>query len=269
VDPLAGTNWSAPDTVRSFAASPPNAVLMDFAGGELERSQTRHALDLGCGAARNAVPLAAAGWHVLGLDLSWPMLCAASARAAAAGVGARVAWGLAPMERIPARDRSFDLVVAHGIWNLAPSTSVFRQAVAEAARVARPAAGLFVFTFSRATLPPDAEPVKGEAFVFTQFSGQAQCFLTEGQLVEEMGRVGFEPDPAVPVTEYNRPPGGLRLGGPPVILEAAFRFQREGVLGPRGRALGLAPRTSGGISSNDSRSQGPTHAHGRSARARA
>jgi len=61
--------------------------------------------------------------------------------------------------------------------------------------------------------------------VFTQFSGQPQCFLTGEQLIEEMRRVGFVADPAVPMTEYNQRQGtDLRLGGPPVILEAVFRF---------------------------------------------
>ena len=89
-----------------------------------------------------------------------------------------------------------------------------------------PNAVLFVFTFSRNTLPPDTPSVPGEPFVFTQFSGQPQCFLTEDQLLQEMARVGFEADPAVPVTEYNRRPGAVAmLGGPPVIYEAAFRFR--------------------------------------------
>jgi SAM-dependent methyltransferase len=229
MDPLAGTNWSAPGTVSGFAQSPPNAVLMRFARAEAGRDGHRRALDLGCGAGRNAVPLAADGWRVLGLDLSWPMLVAASARGAAAGVADRVTWAMAPMESIPAPDRSFDLIVAHGIWNLAPTVSLFRQAVREAARVARPGAALFVFTFSRHTLPPDVPPVHGEPFVFTQFSGQPQCFLTGDELLLEMSRVGFEADPAVPLTEYNRRPGGVAtLGGPPVIYEASFRFREPG-----------------------------------------
>ncbi len=226
MDPLAGTNWSAPGTVSGFAQSTPNAVLMRFAEGEAERGSHRRALDLGCGAGRNAVPLAANGWSVLGLDLSWPMLVAASAHGVEAGVADRLTWALAPMESIPAGDRSFDLIIAHGIWNLAPTVSLFRRAVEETARVARPEAALFVFTFSRNTLPPDVPSVPGEPFIFTEFSGQPQCFLTGDQLFQEMARVGFEPDPSVPLTEYNRRVGAVAtLGGPPVIYEAAFRFR--------------------------------------------
>ena len=224
-DPLAGSAWSAPGTVAGFARSAPNAVLMTFAERELAaRSGRSRALDVGCGAGRNAVPLAQLGWHVTGLDLSWPMLGAAAQRVRDDGLGDRLRLVLAPMDVLPVRDRSCDLVIAHGIWNLARSAADFRRAVREAARVAAHGAALFLFTFSRHTLPPDAEPVPGEPFVFTQFSGQPQCFLTEEQLVSEMGDAGFVREPSVPLTEYNRPGPGALATGAPVIYEAAFRF---------------------------------------------
>lgn len=225
-DPLHGSSWSSPETVAGFSESPPNDVLMRFAAAELRHSTTgARLLDVGCGAARNAAPLAAMGWRVLGVDLSWPMVRAALERARRESVDERLRVALAPMEALPARDRTMDFVVAHGIWNLAESGVRFRQAVREAARVCRPGAALFVFTFSRNTLPPDAPPVTGETFVFTQFSGRPQCFLTDTQLVTELAAAGFDPDPTVPLTEYNRPRAGeIRVGGPPVIYEAAFRY---------------------------------------------
>jgi len=221
MDPLAGTPWSAAGTVEGFAKSLPNDVLMRFAAKHVRAGR---ALDLGCGAARNAVPLAQLGWDVVGTDLSWPMIAAAELRAASEQVSNRVQLVLAPMDRLPFCDRSFDLLVAHGIWNLARSAPEFRSAVREAARVGKPGASLFVFTFSRNTLPAGAEPVRGEPFVFTQFSGQPQCFLTEDQLVAELGACGFRPDPRVPLREYNRRPESSIGGGPPVIYEAAFRL---------------------------------------------
>jgi SAM-dependent methyltransferase len=226
MDPLAGSQWSASGTVAGFAKSAPNAVLMKFAEAELRRSRSACALDLGCGAGRNAVPLVRLGWKVVGIDLSWPMLCAAATRTRGDRLDDRFHPVLAPMERIPARDRSFDLVIAHGIWNLARSAVQFRRALCETARVAKPGAGLFVFTFSRNTFPPQTESVVGEPFVFTQFSGEPQCFLTEAQLVAELGCVGFAPDPGVPFREYNRPRlGALSSGTMPAIYEAAFRHE--------------------------------------------
>jgi SAM-dependent methyltransferase len=129
------------------------------------------------------------------------------------------------MESLPVRDRAFDAVVAHGIWNLARSGAQFRQAVREAARACRAGAGLFLFTFSRNTLPADATPVPGETFVFTQFSGEPQCFLTEEEIIAELTTCGFARDGEGALTEHNRPgPGQLGATRGPVIYEGTFRF---------------------------------------------
>jgi SAM-dependent methyltransferase len=214
--------WDAPETVGGFVRSAANAVLMDYAR-TLRLAGCRTALDIGCGAGRNAVPLAVGGWDVFGTDLSWPMLEAARERAREAACGGRQRLARASMDALPVRDASVDLTIAHGIWNLAESSAQFRQAVAEAARVSKPGGALFVFTFSRNTLPPAATPVEGETFVFTQFSGRPQVFLTERQLGDELALAGFDPDPAVPLKEYNRPTSGLLRTGGPVVYEAAFR----------------------------------------------
>jgi SAM-dependent methyltransferase len=225
-DPLAGSAWSEARTVAGFAQSQPNQTLMRVAA-EARGDGGKRLLDIGCGAGRNAVPLAQQGWSVTGVDLSWPMLHAAAGCAQVELAGRLLHLVLAPMEHLPIESRGVDFIVAHGIWNLARTTAQFRSAVREAGRVAKPGALLFVFTFSRATLPVTAAPVEGEEFVFTQFSGAPQCFLTAGQLIDELGRAGFGPDSAVPLSELNRPaPGSRQIGGPPVIYEGTFRYER-------------------------------------------
>jgi SAM-dependent methyltransferase len=223
MDPLEGSSWSHPDTVAGFVRSPPNEALLALAAAVRAGRTGLLALDIGCGAGRNALPLAEAGWNVVGLDLSWPMLAAARDRRGGPA-DRRARFALAPMEALPVASSAFDLVVAHGIWNLARSAAQFRLAVREAARAAREGAPLFVFTFSRHTLPDEAEPVPGEAFVFTRFSGEPQCFLTEAQLVGELRAGGFERDAAYPLRELNLPrPGQLEAGRAPVIWEGVFR----------------------------------------------
>jgi SAM-dependent methyltransferase len=221
-DPLDGSPWSAPSTVAGFVRAESNATLLRFAEVERLRVPTGLALDIGCGAGRNAVPLARQGWRVLGIDLSWPMLAAARDRVR--GDGPRLWLALAPMDALPVRAGAFDLVVVHGIWNLAQSMAELRRAIDEARRVAAPDAGLFVFTFSRSTLPPDTTSVAGEPLIYTQSSGQPQCFLTRDQLVELMADAGFASDAAVAITEHNLPPAKtVHAMRTPVILEAAFR----------------------------------------------
>jgi len=223
-DPRQVSAWTDAGTVAAFVQSPPNGTLMRFAGRE-RLGGARHVVDIGCGAGRNALPLAHDGWDVTGVDLSMPMLVAAAERVRHERPIGPVRLALAVMEQLPIRDASADLIVAHGIWNLARSSVQFRAALQEARRVAKPGAALFVFTFSRSTLPPDAMAVAGEPFAFTQFSGQPQCFLTDVQLVAELQHAGFVADAAVPLTEHNRPrPGELRTGGPPIVYEGAFRY---------------------------------------------
>lgn len=215
--------WEDPRTVAGFVSGAPNQQLLAFAERFLHGAPTPRCLDLGCGAARNSLPLAEMGLHVTGTDLSMPMIEAARSRASREGAGLSVEFILGPMAPLPFDDGTFDLVVAHGVWNLARSDREFRSALREAARVARPGAGLFVFTFSRHTLADDAASDPGETLIYSSWNGEPQCFLSESELVLELAQAGFDRDADAPITEYNRPASGaLRVGGPPVIFEATF-----------------------------------------------
>ena len=223
-DPLAGSAWSQSSTVEGFLQSPPNETLLRLAAREW-RAAAR-LLDIGCGAGRNTVPLARAGWEVFGADLSLPMVTAAAARLADERLFDRVRVVLASMDHLPFAPASFDFIVAHGIWNLARSGAEFRRAVRDAARVARPGAALFLFTFSRNTFEGTAEPLPGETFVFTQFSGRPQCFLTAQQVLGELAAAGFAADRSLPLHEVNaRPTGALVVGNAPVLWEGLFRLR--------------------------------------------
>ncbi|MFO0814100.1 MAG: class I SAM-dependent methyltransferase [Gemmatales bacterium] len=214
--------WEDPQTVAGFISASANNTLLAFAQRFLEAGRGTRCLDIGCGAARNAIPLAQMGFQVTGTDLSAPMLAAAKERVGTAAVSVDLV--LAPMVPLPFRNESFDFVVAHGIWNLASSGTDFREAVKEAARVSHPGACLFLFTFSRNTLPPDAQPDPEETFVYSSWNGEPQCFLTKDQLLEELERVGFSQDTKEPFTEHNLPTREtVHLANrPPVIYEGIF-----------------------------------------------
>ena len=221
--------WERPETVRGFVQSAPNSTLLRYAAQQRAAAASPgRALDLGCGAGRNAIPLAQSGWDVVGVDTSVPMLAAARERLDAITDKTSLTLVRATMADLPFANQTFELIIAHGVWNLAKSDTELRAAMGEAARVARPGAALFVFTFSRHTLPPETQPLTGETFVFDAFSGEPQCFLTADQLVTELAAAGFQPDSAVPLTEHNRSAARLLAPSGPVIYEGAFRYAAAG-----------------------------------------
>lgn len=228
------SRWESRQAVAGFASSGPNEVLLAFAQRFLGGSRRPWCLDIGCGAARNALPLARMGFRVVAADLSAPMIEGARARILSSPTNPPVDLVRAPMSPLPFADNAFDLIVAHGVWNLATSGAAFRRAIEDAARVARTGAGLFLFTFSRRTLAPDARPDRDESFVFSCWNGEPQCFLDETELLDELGRAGFERDTPGPLTEYNvvmADPLRTR-GGPPAIYEGTF-IRTDARLPPR------------------------------------
>ncbi len=70
-------------------------------------------LDAGCGYGRIAIPLAARGYRVCGLDLAAPLLV--SAREAAVAQLVRLPLVTGSMTRLPFRDASFDAVIC--LWS--------------------------------------------------------------------------------------------------------------------------------------------------------
>ncbi len=115
--PAAWGAWRVPETELR--------LLPDVAGKDV--------LELGCGAAQWSIWLAARGATVTGIDLSGRQLAHARRNIAAAGVAVRLVQGSA--ERLPFRERTFDLALSdHGAmgWGHPDWT------LPEAARVLRP-----------------------------------------------------------------------------------------------------------------------------------
>jgi ubiquinone/menaquinone biosynthesis C-methylase UbiE len=90
-------------------------------------------LDVACGAGNVAIPAAAAGADVTGLDITPELLERGAAEAAAAGV--EVAWVEGDAQAMPFADASFDVVVSAVGVMFAPDHDA---AAAELLRVCRP-----------------------------------------------------------------------------------------------------------------------------------
>ncbi len=97
-----------------------------------ERLPPGRALDLACGAGRNAVWLAERGWAVTAVDFSPVAIASARALAARSGVG--VAWTVADLLDFEPAPRAYDLVLVFFL-HLPPAErdAVLRKAVAAVA----------------------------------------------------------------------------------------------------------------------------------------
>jgi SAM-dependent methyltransferase len=120
---------------RANAATTPSAFLI----AETETLPPGRALDLACGAGRNAVWLARRGWRVTGVDFSDVALQAARGLAASARVD--VEWIEADAVTWPAESRAYDLVA---VMYLQLPAAERRAALARAAAAVRSGGTLLV-----------------------------------------------------------------------------------------------------------------------------
>lgn len=222
--------WDSPNIVSNFTRKKPSTTLLGYVR-EFSAGRRLRVLDIGCGAGRHLRPLLEAGHDCRGTDTSEKMLEAAARLLSDVTPDTADILVRAPMHELPFDDRSFDLIVSHGVWNLARTEQELRLAIREASRVADSGAALYLTTFSRNTLPPTAEPVPGSTYIFTDFNDEPQCFLTRDQLQSELEAVSFRSDSEHQIRELNRPAywesstqTGLSIvhGKRPVLFEGAW-----------------------------------------------
>ena len=217
-DPLAGSAWSAPRTVAGFAQSLPNAVLMTFAEHELRGGGHRRALDVGCGAGRSAVPSHGSD-GMSPASTSWPMLGAAVQRVRDDHLADRLAWCSRPWTcsrsataaAISWSRTASDLALGWPVSTLG-SRGGPRDIPAERCSCSR----------SRHHHPAGCGTGRRRAVRVHRVLSQPQCFLTEAQLVSEMGAAGFVREP-VALKEYAAGDRALAMGAPVIERLSARR----------------------------------------------
>lgn len=133
-------------------------------------------LDIGCGAGRIAVPVAASGLMVTGLDLESKMLRAAKKRAS--DLGAEATWVEGDVTNLPFGDDQFDAVMTTSVLHL---VTEWKTALREAARVLKP----------------------GGLFIIGRNILDEECCA--GRIRKQLRRVAGEADPAIRPTEAAGP----------------------------------------------------------------
>ena len=195
--PLPASFWESPENVARFAARDPDVRLTELLPEYHEPSAIK-VLDLGCAAGRNAVLLAGKGFDVEALDASSAMAAKTRERVAAI-LGASEAERRVRVGRMDdlsfARDASFDLVVALGLYHCAQSRSEWDRALSETARILKPGGRLLVSVFTPETdlTGRGILAVPGEPNVYEGFESGRSVLMDAPTLDADLARFGLTP----------------------------------------------------------------------------
>ena len=154
---------------------------------ELARAGCRDVLDAGCGVGRHLIPLAGAGFRVVGVDLEAKVLQVLKARLTAGGL--RVPLLRADLRRLPFSGGHFDLALSINVINHGDNAT-FRNFCRELDRVLRPGGKLFIYVSprefgERVRLPQTRELESGTLVdIATPDGNLVHHFPTPGELRE-------------------------------------------------------------------------------------
>jgi SAM-dependent methyltransferase len=124
---------------------PPNPEVMGLVP-ELQARGVRRVLDAGCGAGRHLLPLAAAGFTVVGVDREWGVLRELSLRLR--GMPAAAWLALGDLKGLPLREGSFEAVLSVNVINHGYARDVAAYCL-ELDRLLKPAGLLFIMASGR------------------------------------------------------------------------------------------------------------------------
>ncbi|MBW3566015.1 MAG: class I SAM-dependent methyltransferase [Acidobacteria bacterium] len=222
-EPTLNPRWNEPEQVADFAAREPDLRLVSIVDAMEDPGSVRF-LDLGCAAGRNTVFLAERGCDVHATDLSRPMV-EETTRRLATTVGKAEALRrvhLLPMTDLSRfTDRSFDFIIALGIYQQATSLEEWDLAIGETARVLRPGGLLLVAHFGVGTdlTGRHGHPIESPN-VYEIREGHPSVLFDAAELDARLADHGF--DPLEPTETVTKPHEG---GGQRVTLNA-FHVRR-------------------------------------------
>jgi SAM-dependent methyltransferase len=195
-----GTFWERPAVVERFASRDPDARLKDWLSN-CERPESLRVLDIGCAGGRNTELLARAGCDLHAIDASGPMVRRTRFRVGQI-IGEREAARrvrVGRMENLGGyADRSFDLVIALGVYHSAPDRGTFERALTESSRVLDDGGELLLANFAPGTRVEGAplRPLPEEPGVYVGHESGRHYLLEADELDEllyEFDLVPVEP----------------------------------------------------------------------------
>jgi SAM-dependent methyltransferase len=189
--------WERPEIVEKFAGREPDRRLAAWLSDRQDLEGLR-VLDIGCAGGRNSEFLARSGCDLYAIDSSLPMVRRTRFRIANV-LGEREAARRVRVGRMELlggfRDRSFDLVVALGVFHSAPDRATYELALAESARVLDDHGHLLVANFAPGTELAGTllEPIPDEPGVYIGHESGRHVLLGAEALDDALDRHGLSP----------------------------------------------------------------------------
>ncbi len=189
--------WERPEVVDKFAGREPDHRLVEWLSDRDDLEGLR-VLDLGCAGGRNSKYVARLGCDLYAIDASPPMVRRTRQRVAGV-LGERSAARRVRVGRMELlggfQDRSFDLVIALGVFHNAPDRSTYERALAECARVLDVGGHLLVANFAPGTEFEETalEPVAEEPDVYVGHAAGRHLLLGAEAMDEALSRHGLIP----------------------------------------------------------------------------
>jgi SAM-dependent methyltransferase len=175
------------------AAQAQDAAHLTGLAGALDRREGALVLDAGCGHGRHAVPLARAGYRLVGLDRS-PVLLAAARRAAGGSPWPRFVRG--SYAKLPFAEEIFDAVLCLGSALGYLGEAGDRTALAEFRRVLAPGGRLVIETLHRDELGAsmteheERSLARGDTLRVRRRFDRGRGLMHEEQSLDDGGRAG-------------------------------------------------------------------------------
>ena len=189
--------WERPEIVEKFAGREPDRRLAEWLSVRDDLEGLR-VLDVGCAGGRNSVYLARSGCDLYAIDSSLPMVRRTRFRIANV-LGEREAARRVRVGRMELLggfgDRSFDLIVALGVFHSAPDRATYELALAESARVLDQDGHLLIANFAPGTELEGTvlEPAPGEPDVYVGHESGRHVLLGAEALDDSLDRHGLSP----------------------------------------------------------------------------
>jgi tellurite methyltransferase len=147
-------------------------------------------LDAGCGSGRNLVYFLRENYEVFGVDQNPDAVeyCRQLATQLAPNLAPESNFQIAPIEKMPFADKTFDLVISNAVLHFADNETHFNQMFDEMWRVVCPNGILFARLASDIGIENKIYPIDGRKFLLPD--GSERFLVDEQMLIDKTNQVG-------------------------------------------------------------------------------